>query len=126
VEWLGVLNYNKKTMEDVEIKAEHVIELLQLLEQNRITPLNAKDILRKFIPKSYSPKTEAKDALTIIDEKQLGNIIDDVLKKNEKSVNDFKNGEEKAFNFLIGQVMQATQKRADFLIVKFLLIKKIK
>lgn len=126
VEWLGVLNYNKKTMDDVEIKSEHVIELLQLLEENKITPLNAKDILRKFIPKSYSPKHEAKDSLTITDEKQLNKIVEEVLKKNEKSVEDFKNGEGKALNFLIGQVMTATQKRADFLTIKKILEKKLK
>jgi aspartyl-tRNA(Asn)/glutamyl-tRNA(Gln) amidotransferase subunit B len=126
VELLGVLNYNKKTIDDVEIDPQHIIELLQLIQTNKITPLKAKDILRKFIPKSFSPLKEAESSLAITDESHLNKIIDEILKKNEKSVQDFKTGERKALNFLIGQVMIATQKRADFSTIKKLLEKKLK
>ncbi|VVB78324.1 Aspartyl/glutamyl-tRNA(Asn/Gln) amidotransferase subunit B [uncultured archaeon] len=126
VEWLSVLNYNKKTMDDVEINPDHIIELLTLIEKNKITPLKAKDILRKFIPKSYSPKQEAESQSSITNETELNKVIDEVLKKNEKSVNDFKAGEIKALNFLIGQVMTATNKRADFVTIKKILEKKLK
>ena len=126
VEWLGVLNYNNKTMNDVEINPEHLIELLELLKDNKITPLKAKDILRKFIPSSFSPKAEAKSGSSITDEKQLEKIIDEVIKKNEKSVKDYDAGELKALNFLIGQVMIATNKRADFQTIKKILEKKLK
>ena len=126
VEWLGVLNHNKKNMDDVIINPEHIIELLQLIEQNKITPLKAKDILRKFIPKSFSPKQEAKDNVAITDSKQIEKIIDKILKKNQQSVKDYKSGETKALNFLIGQVMQATNKRADFVTIKNILVKKLK
>ena len=126
VEWLGVLNYNKKTMDDVKVSPEHIIELLELIEQNKITPLKAKDIMRKFIPKSFSPKSEAKENESITDVKHIEKIIDEIIKKNQKSVSDFKAGESKALNFLIGQVMQATQKRADFQTIKKILEKKLK
>ncbi len=116
IEWLSVLNYNKKTMEDVEINPQHIIELLNLLQQNKITPLKAKEILRKFIPKSFSPKSEAKLAEKITDNKKLTNIIQEIIKnpKNKKSIEDYKKGEQKSINFLIGQVMQKTNKRADY------------
>ena len=126
IEWLGVLNYNKKTMDDVKIDPNHLIELLELLEKNKITPLNAKDILRKFIPSSFSPLKEAKSSLAITSEKELDKVIETVLKKNEKSVRDFKAGEIKALNFLIGQVMIETNKRANFQVVKSILEKKLK
>ena len=126
VEWLGVLNYNKKTMDDVKINTQHIIELLKLIEQNKITPLKAKDILRKFIPTSFSPMEEAKKHESISDEKEIEKIIDNIIKNNQKSVSDYKTGEQKALNFLIGQVMQATNKRADFLTVKKILEKELK
>jgi aspartyl-tRNA(Asn)/glutamyl-tRNA(Gln) amidotransferase subunit B len=126
VEWLGVLNYNKKTMDDLSINPQHIIELLKLIEQNKITPLKAKDILRKFIPSSFSPLEEAKKHESITDESQIEKIINEVLKKNNQSVQDFKAGEAKALNFLIGQVMQATNKRADFTTIKSILEKKLK
>ena len=125
IEWLGVLNYNKKTMDQVEINPSHIIELLQLLQENKITPLKAKDILRKFIPSSYSPKGEAKSE-AITNEKELEKIIEEVLKNNQKSVNDYKKGEAKVLNFLIGQIMQKTNKRADFSAIKKILKRKLK
>lgn len=125
VEWLSVLNYNKKTMEDTQINPTHFIELLELLQKKIITPLKTKDILRKFIPKSFSPKSEAKSSSIITNEKQLEKILEKILEKNQKSVQDYRAGEKKSLNFLIGQVMQATQKRADFQTIKKLLEKKL-
>ncbi|MEK6859717.1 MAG: Asp-tRNA(Asn)/Glu-tRNA(Gln) amidotransferase GatCAB subunit B [Nanoarchaeota archaeon] len=125
VEWLSVLNYNKKTMDSVSLNPEHVIELLKLLEKKIITPLKAKDILRKFIPESFSPLEEAKTSRTITDEKHLEKIIEDVLKKNSESVKAFKEGEKKVLNFLIGQVMNLTNKRADFQIIRKILERKL-
>jgi len=126
VEWFSVLNYNKKTMDDVEVYSEHFIELLNLLRSGKITPLKAKDILRKFIPKSYSPKKEAKDGGKMDSEGELKRVIEGVLKKNEKSVNDYKSGNKNALNFLIGRVMQATGKRADYVVVRKILEEELK
>lgn len=125
VELLGVLNYNKKTLDEVDIKPEHVIELLELIINNKITPLKAKDILRKFIPKSFSPKQEAESSKKITDEKQLTKIIKEIIKNNKKSVQSYKSGNKQAFNFLMGEVMKATNKQADFQIVRKILEKEL-
>lgn len=121
IELLGVLNYNKKTLDEVEINPEHVIELLQLVQEGKITPLNAKDILRKFVPKSFSPKKEAESSKKITNEKQLIRIIKDIIKNNKKTVTDYKRGNKQSFNFLMGEVMKATNKQADFQIVRKIL-----
>jgi aspartyl-tRNA(Asn)/glutamyl-tRNA(Gln) amidotransferase subunit B len=126
VEWLSVLNYNKKTMDDIRINPEDIIELLNLVKQNKITPLKAKEILRKFIPSSFSPLKEAEKSATIDNKSELGKIIKEVIKNNEKTVADYKAGEQKALNFLIGQVMQKTNKRASFAAVKEILEKELK
>lgn len=120
-EWFSVLNYNKKSMDDVKIDSRHFIELLDLLEKNIITPLKAKDILRKFIPNSFSPLEEARTSGKIDSYKELKAIIETVLDKNRKSVEDYKLGEKKALNFLIGQIMNITQKRADYNTIKKIL-----
>jgi aspartyl-tRNA(Asn)/glutamyl-tRNA(Gln) amidotransferase subunit B len=43
----------------------------------------------------------------------LERIIDDVLAKNAKQVEDYRAGKDKAFNSLVGQVMKATQGKAN-------------
>ena len=126
VEWFSVLNYNKKTMEDLEINPNHIIELLQALEKNKITPLKAKDIMRKFIPKSFSPKSELKSQERISDPLKLKTIIQTIIKNNQKSVEDYHAGQTQALNFLIGQVMQETNKQADYQIVRKVLEKELK
>lgn len=123
VEWLGVLNHNKKTMQDTNLNPQHIIELLELIQKNKITPLKAKEILRKFIPKSFSPK---KEKIKIFTESKLKEIIKQILNKNKKSVEDYKSGNKQTINFLIGQVMQATNKQADYQIVREILEKELK
>ncbi|MBM3201339.1 MAG: Asp-tRNA(Asn)/Glu-tRNA(Gln) amidotransferase GatCAB subunit B, partial [Chlamydiae bacterium] len=61
----------------------------------------------------------------ITDCSAIETIVDDVLKKNPESVSDFLNGKEKAFNFLVGQVMKVCQGSAPADIVRDLVRKKI-
>ena len=49
----------------------------------------------------------------ITSEAEIERICKEVLAANQQAVADFKRGEEKAFNFLIGKVMQATKGRAS-------------
>lgn len=117
-ELLSILNYNKKELEDVEIKPEHFIELLKLIKSKKITELKAKEILRKFIPKSFSPKQEAKKHSKISSKENIEKICKHVIKENPKAVQDYKKGQANALNFLIGQVMKSSDKRADYKIIK--------
>jgi aspartyl-tRNA(Asn)/glutamyl-tRNA(Gln) amidotransferase subunit B len=43
----------------------------------------------------------------------LGKIVDDVLAANGKSVDEFRQGKEKAFNALVGMVMKASKGKAN-------------
>jgi len=114
IELLRVLNYNKKTLNEVAIKPEHFIELLNLVKQKKITELKAKRILNEFIPKSFSPKSEARKAERITDKSEIGKIIDRVIEKNKKAAQDYKAGQSNALNFLMGEVMKLSQRRADY------------
>jgi aspartyl-tRNA(Asn)/glutamyl-tRNA(Gln) amidotransferase subunit B len=111
-ELLSVLNYNKKELEDIEIKPEHFIELLKLIENKKITELKAKEILRGWKEKSLSPKAKGHEQIS--NSKEIEKIVKKVIKENLKAVEDFKKGEQKSMNFLIGQVMRLSDKRADY------------
>lgn len=123
IELLRFLNYNKRKLDEVDIKVEHFIELLILVKEGKITSLKGKEILNKFYPKSFMPSAlEGK----IIDEEDLGGVIDRILKENVNAAEDYRNGNRNAFDFLMGAVMKATQKRADFKIARKLLEKRLK
>jgi aspartyl-tRNA(Asn)/glutamyl-tRNA(Gln) amidotransferase subunit B len=49
----------------------------------------------------------------ISDSGAIGKIVDEVLARNAKQVEDYRAGKEKAFNSLVGQVMKATQGKAN-------------
>lgn len=125
-ELLSVLNYNKKEMEEVNILPEHFIKLLKAIEENKITELKAKEILRSWKDNSFDPSEEIKNNESISDFSQIEKIAKKIILENEKAANDYKNGEERSINFLIGKLMQATNKRADFKTAKEVLEKNLK
>jgi aspartyl-tRNA(Asn)/glutamyl-tRNA(Gln) amidotransferase subunit B len=120
---LRLLNDSKAKMSDAEIKVEHFAKLLGLIKDGKITELKGKEILKKFYPKSFEPSAgEGK----ITDEGELQKVCLEVMKKNPKAISDFKAGEKNAFNFLMGEIMKATQKRADFAVARKVLEKLLK
>ena len=125
VELLRVLNWNKKEFRDVDIKSEHFIELLDLINNNKITEEVAKKALNQFVPKSFSLKQKLKGSEKITDKKEIEAICKKVMQQNQKAVEDYKAGEKKALHFLIGKVMQETKGRADNSIVQEIILKLI-
>jgi len=126
IELLRVLNYNKKSLDEVDINPEHFIELLQLVKDKKITELKAKSILNDFIPKSFSPKKLAQSSERITDKTELEKIIKTVMEKNKKAVDDFKAGKQESLNFLMGEVMKESQRRADYKTAMEVLKEKLK
>ena len=126
IELLNVLNYNKKEIEEVEIKPEHFVELLKLIENKKITELKAKEILRSWKEKSSSPAKEAEAGSKISSEIELEKSCKEIIKENPLAVKDYKSGKKESLNFLIGKVMQKTNKRADFKTTREVLEKLLK
>ncbi len=123
IELLRFLNYNKKKLSEVDLRVEHFAYLLNLVKAGKITELQGKQILNKFYPRSFMPSgIEGR----ITDKKELEKFADKVIKSNPKAVADYKNGEKNAFNFLMGEVMRVTGKRADFKIARDVLEKLLK
>lgn len=125
IELLRVLNYNKTSLDEVRIEEEHFTELLKLVKDKKITELKAKRILNEFIPRSFSPKKLAQKDARITDKKELEKIIKTVIEKNKKAVMDFKAGKQESLNFLMGEVMKESDRRADFKIALEVLKKKL-
>ncbi len=120
VELLRVLNYNNKKMSEVSIDVKHFVKLLEMVKSGKITELQAKQILNKFVPSSFDPtNVEGK----ISSEKELEPHVSEVIKKNPKAVLEYRNGDIKAFNYLIGEVMKLTNRRADSLVTRKLIEK---
>ncbi|MFH1849008.1 MAG: Asp-tRNA(Asn)/Glu-tRNA(Gln) amidotransferase subunit GatB [archaeon] len=114
-ELLRVLNYNKKSIRDIRMSENHLIELLGLVESRTITDTTAQKLMEKLIECEFSPKefVERNGLGQLNDQDRIRDIIVGVLRDNHKAIEDYRHGEEKAFNYLVGQVMRATQGKAE-------------
>lgn len=94
-----------------------------MIDDGRISGKIAKEVLSVVIETGKGPDeiVKEKGLLQIGSRDELVNIINDVLKENKKTLNDFRSGKEKAFTFLVGQVMRKTSGRANPKLVNELL-----
>ncbi|MBI5272890.1 MAG: Asp-tRNA(Asn)/Glu-tRNA(Gln) amidotransferase subunit GatB [Chlamydiia bacterium] len=129
VEFAGRLKETGKTLLDHGILPQHVAKLIQMIDRGQVTGPIAKAIADEM---TASPGVDPEmifsknpDYQPIGDLASLQPIIDQILEDNPQSVADFKAGKEKAFAFLIGQVMKATRGKASPAVVNELLRKKL-
>ena len=129
LEFVGRLNEADMYLPSSDILPEHIAVLVNLLVDKTITGRTAKsmaDIMCEHIGKHPDKILEENPNFKALsDTKAIEKIIDEVLAANESSVTDFKNGKDRAFNYLVGQIMKASKGMASPDIVKDLLIKKL-
>ncbi len=114
-ELLRVLNYNKKTIQDIKFDEKELIELLSLVETKTITESTAQKIMEKLIENTFSPKkyVEENKLAQVNDLSELREYCEQAIKENNKALEDYKKGEMKALQYLIGQVMKLTRGKAN-------------
>ena len=87
--------------------------MLKLIEAGKITARLAKEIIKEYVPTGKSPKEILKEKGLEKIEIDLESVVKNVIKENGKAVEDYKSGNEKAIQFLIGQVLKKTKAAAD-------------
>jgi aspartyl-tRNA(Asn)/glutamyl-tRNA(Gln) amidotransferase subunit B len=109
------------------VSAVNLAGLVNLIEEGKISGKIAKDIFPEMIKtgKPAAQIVQEKGLLVISNVSEIEELITCVLKDNEKSVQDFKSSNKNAFGFLVGQIMKASQGKADPKIVNELLKKKL-
>jgi len=104
---------------DVKTKPGDIAELLKLMDKGIISIKIAKEILPEMIVTGKKPKEIIKKRrlLRISDKQVLKPIVLKVFSEHRKAVHDALK-DEKAINYLIGQVMKYTRGRADPVIAR--------
>lgn len=129
VEFAGRFKESGKAVYKSSIPASHVGKLVDMIEKGTITGKIAKTIADLMCenPGKDPEKIVAENPefQPLADEKELEGIVEGILKENLQSVEDFKNGKARAFGFLVGQVMKATQGKAPPPLVNQMLKDKI-
>ena len=110
-----VLKYNKKEVNEIEMDEKHMIQLLKLVESKKITDNVASKVLEKLIIEPFDVddyiKKEGLEAVS--DTKELEIYCKEAIGENAQAVEDYKKGEEKALNFIVGSVMRKSKGKAS-------------
>ena len=117
------LNSEKLALADTKLTAENLAGMIQLIADGTISSKIAKKVFRELITNGGSAKevVEAKGLVQLSDPAQLLPMINDILDQNSQSVEDFKNGKDRAVGFLVGQIMKASKGKANPSVVNKLL-----
>ncbi|HSX38801.1 MAG TPA: Asp-tRNA(Asn)/Glu-tRNA(Gln) amidotransferase subunit GatB [Chlamydiales bacterium] len=129
VEFAGRIKERGTTFLNCGIPPRHVAKLVQMIDQNKITGRIAKNVADEMVASpNLDPEIIVKtnpDYQPIDDITAIEPIVDQVIAENPQSIIDFQAGKEKAFAFLVGQVMKLTKGKAPPQTVNDLLRKKI-
>lgn len=119
------LNYNDLLLKEAKISESVFSKLLKSVESDKLSERAGELALREII---VAP--EKLDELLKKYEKagagEIEKAVESVIKKNGKAVSDFKGGDKKAIEFLVGQVMRETKGKADAKEVREMVEKRLK
>ncbi|MGJ7045023.1 aspartyl-tRNA(Asn)/glutamyl-tRNA(Gln) amidotransferase subunit B [Thermoanaerobacterium thermosulfurigenes] len=114
-EMMRLLKETGKEVEEVLIKPHQMASLLNLIDNGTITGSIAKTVFEEMFATGKNPEevVEEKGLKQLSNEDEIREIALKVIEDNPKSVEDYKNGKDKAIGFLVGQIMKATKGKAN-------------
>ena len=114
-ELMGILNHNKLRIQDTKINSPGISGLVELMKAGKVSERNAKESLIKYALEGIAPVDYlGRNGLLIdISAGGLEAAVNEVAAENADSFSEFKSGNAKSLNFLIGAVMRKMRGRAD-------------
>jgi aspartyl-tRNA(Asn)/glutamyl-tRNA(Gln) amidotransferase subunit B len=107
----------------VPLTGPQLAELVAMVEEGIVSSSAAKEVLEGVLAGEGDPREVAvtRDLIQISDSSALEAAVDEVIAANPDALASYRAGETKVLGFLVGQVMKATQGRADPKLVNRLL-----
>ena len=126
-EFTRELNSSGKTVDESLTTAEDLAELVITVEAGKINNNQAKEVFAEMFAtgKPAAKVIEEKGFEQISDTSAIEKIVDDVIASSEANVAAYRGGNEKLFGFFVGQVMKASQGKANPKVVNDILKAKL-
>lgn len=123
----GALNKRGLEIAESPVCAAHLGELVGLMEDGTISSKIAKDVFEIMLETSKAPAAivEEKGLKQITDTGAIETIVDKAIANNPGQADDVRSGNDKAIGWFVGQVMKASQGKANPGQVNELLRKKL-
>ena len=114
-EFLAELNKDNLPISESKVSAKQLGTLISRIEDSTISGKIAKDVFEKMWESSKGPdQIIAEQGLEqVTDDKEIESMIDEVIKNNPEQLKQYQSGKDRLFGFFVGQVMQASQGKAN-------------
>lgn len=122
---LKILNEEKKTIRQCPITPASLAEMIALIDEGVISGKIAKDLIEEMFRTGKAPRgiVEEKGLVQITDADALIPVVEQVMAANPEQLAQYRAGKEKLFGYFVGQVMKATQGKANPQLINDLLKK---
>jgi aspartyl-tRNA(Asn)/glutamyl-tRNA(Gln) amidotransferase subunit B len=109
------LNKVNQSIETFPISPSRFVDFIRLISQGKISNKQGKELFELMLTSIEEPLVLAnqKNMLQISDPILIQAWIDDVLHANAQSIEDFKQGKDRAVGFLIGQILKKSGGKAN-------------
>jgi aspartyl-tRNA(Asn)/glutamyl-tRNA(Gln) amidotransferase subunit B len=123
----SLLNESGLEILECRVTAAHLAELIRLVEEEKISGKSAKIVCGEIFINGGSIESviAKKDLGQITDQNKISEIIDQVLLAEEETVESYKAGKHKVFNFLVAAVLKRTAGKASPTVVQVILKNKL-
>ena len=123
----GALNRLGIGIEQSPVSAEQLGSLIDLIGDGTISGRLAKDVFAEMVASGADPGAivEAKGLRQVTDSAAIEAVIDTVLAAQTDKVAEYRAGRDKLYGFFVGQIMRATEGKANPGLVNELLRKKL-
>lgn len=120
------INEKDININDFYLKPEFLKQINDAKESGILSSKGVKEVFYKSLEEKKEPKNFiSKEDAQVSDENLIESIIDNILSSHEKEITEYKNGRTNIFDFFVGQVMKETRGKANPIITKDLLHKKL-
>jgi aspartyl-tRNA(Asn)/glutamyl-tRNA(Gln) amidotransferase subunit B len=119
----GLCNAANLTVDECQVSASALAELLKLVQSGEATAKVAKEVLARAFETGASPAemVRSQGLGQVSDQAEIAAIVERVLTQNQKAAADYLAGKDQAFGALVGAVMAMSKGRANPGIVNQLL-----
>ena len=114
-ETMRLLKEHEMDAADLKFSPANLAKLIEMAEAGTINGSVAKEVFEHIFAEDADPEkyVEEHGLKSDNDEDALRAAIEQIVKDNPQSVEDYHNGKEKAIGFLVGQTMKATKGKAN-------------
>ena len=112
---MRLMSERKENILQLKLQPRHLSELIGLIQDKTISNKIAKDIFPDLLGSDSSPKTiiEKRGLVQVTDTETLRQTVLEIIAINQTQLAQYKSGKTNLFGFFVGQVMKASQGKAN-------------